>query len=91
MLVWIEPSTELGTKPGTEPAASPTEEPRVRTYSLTDWYGQDCFYTDGQDVPTEWLEQFPNAKLLPPVILEHASRFPMFPVKVGMAFVPPAE
>ena len=94
--ITTEPANQPDVPPTGEPTDQPTEplqptaEPLQRPCSLTDWYGQDCFYTDGQEVPTEWLARFPNAKILPPVTLT-SSRAKTHPVKVGMAFVPPAE
>ena len=73
MLVWIEP----------------VDEEHGRMYSQLNYFGDDCFYTAGQTAPTEWLEKFPTAQVLESVTLEHATRFPIFPVRVGMAYVPP--
>ncbi|MDO4575941.1 MAG: glycosyltransferase family 39 protein [Planctomycetia bacterium] len=66
----------------------PTPEAPTRRYSLLDWYGTDLYYGEA-DEPTEWLKKFPQAVVLPDVVLEHHYGRQRPSIKVGMAYVPP--
>ena len=59
---------------------------------LAGCYGtRDFGYSQETGYPDEWLKQFPNAEVLPSIILPKKTRFDVPPAKIGVAIVPPAD
>jgi hypothetical protein len=55
-----------------------------------DYGNLDFHYSPGTDRPDEWLKQFPNAEILPSIILPKKTRFDVPPAQIGVAIVPPS-
>ena len=49
----------------------------------------DFGYSPETGYPDEWLKQFPNAEILPSLILPRKTYFDVPAAKIGIAIVPP--
>ncbi len=63
----------------------PSEEMRFHNY----FSNNDFFYRENREPLTEWLDKFPQKKILEPIELAPNTRFPAKKFKTGIAIVPP--
>jgi len=60
--------------------------------AMTGWFGAlDFEYSPETGYPSEWLKRFPNAEILPSIILPRKTIFQVPPVQIGIAIVPPSN
>ncbi|MDR1382675.1 MAG: glycosyltransferase family 39 protein [Planctomycetaceae bacterium] len=59
-------------------------------HSLRSFFGnRDFYYSLETGQPDEWLKQFPNVKILPPLEISPKTIVKVPPIKIGIAIVPP--
>ena len=60
--------------------------------ALIGCYGTwDFNYSPETGYPNDWLKRFPNAQVLPSILLPKKTRFDVPPAKIGIALVPPLD
>ncbi|MDR1491878.1 MAG: glycosyltransferase family 39 protein [Planctomycetaceae bacterium] len=66
------------------------EPGKIPRHSIRNCFGnRDFYYSLETGRPEEWLKQFPNAEILPPLELALKTLVKVPPVKIGIAIVPP--
>ncbi|MDR3182868.1 MAG: glycosyltransferase family 39 protein [Planctomycetaceae bacterium] len=62
-----------------------------KRYFKDNFGNNDFAYNKSTGQATDWLAQFPTAEILPPLELKADTVFPVPPVKIGIAVIPPQK